>query len=236
MDEPKRVPFSPRVSQASSSSDGTVYAKVYEPVQIVKVERDRQEVTVEGFRTLGIVSTFIAGVESQCLGLVSGVPDDKNPRLREAVSALLLTGLLLSSFGAALSLLSARWFDLLRDKQLTMLEYRWECARNNRKSADLEKQPPPQAPEKIQGEVNPKWNLRDFLVAKAIGLALPVVFCGFYTFIVGMVLYTWMAHSLIAAVVNTVIAALGSILLVFMHLDFDFMGALSHMSFQRIRI
>lgn len=62
-----------------------------------------------GFRSLGIVSTFIAGVEGQCLGLVPE-PDNRNGLL-EAVKALLLVGLLMSSFGAAISLLSARWFE-----------------------------------------------------------------------------------------------------------------------------
>jgi hypothetical protein len=61
-----------------------------------------------GFRNLGIVSTFIAGVEAQCLGLVADAP---NHGILEAVNALLIIGLLLSAFGAAISLLSARWFE-----------------------------------------------------------------------------------------------------------------------------
>ncbi|KAG8755239.1 hypothetical protein FRC11_006166 [Ceratobasidium sp. 423] len=157
--------------KAINSTDSSAFWE--QPISRVKVERDRQEVTVEGFRTLGIVSTFIAGVESQCLGVVSVVPD--HPRLSEAASALLLIGLLLSSFGAALSLLSARWFDLLRDKQITMLEYRWDYARNNRRSCDPEKQI--SIPKAIEEEVNDlKWNLRDYLVAKTVNSALIVVF------------------------------------------------------------
>ncbi|CAE6505281.1 unnamed protein product [Rhizoctonia solani] len=226
-----------RNSKASSSIDWepTPNANLTQPIQLVKVERDRQEVTVEGFRTLGIVSTFIAGVESQCLGLVSDIPG--HPSLSEAASALLLIGLLLSSFGAALSLLSARWFDLLRDKQITMLEYRWECARNNRNSSDPDLEKQISIPGAIKQEVDtPKWNLRDYLVAKTINSALIIVFCGFYTFIIGMVLYTWVAHSIITAIISTIVAALGTILLIFMHLDFDFMGALNIMTFARIRI
>lgn len=58
---------------------------------------------------MGIISTFIAGVEAQCLGLVSSSPNHTG--LLEAASAFLLIGLLFSSFGAAVSLLSARWFE-----------------------------------------------------------------------------------------------------------------------------
>ncbi|CAE7229096.1 unnamed protein product [Rhizoctonia solani] len=232
MSNSRRVTTSPQDSLFSSMD--AFKGEQATSIQIVKVERDRQEVTVEGFRTLGIVSTFIAGVESQCLGMVSDIPE--HPRLSEATSALLLTGLLLSSFGAALSLLSARWFDLLKDRQLTMLEYRWACARNNRKSEDMEKQPVP-IPEKIREEVEAlEWNWRDYLVVKAIRFAIIFVFCGFYSFIVGIVLYTWTAHSVVTAVVNTIIAVFGTIFLVFMHLDFDFMGALNLMSFYRIRL
>ncbi|CEL63142.1 hypothetical protein RSOLAG1IB_05182 [Rhizoctonia solani AG-1 IB] len=196
-----------------------------------------QEVTVEGYRTLGIVSTFIAGVESQCIGLVSDLPD--HPKISEAASALLLIGLTLSSFGAALSLLSARWFDLLRGNQLVMLEYRWECARNNKKRADIEAQIPipPEIREEVEKYKDRRYRLsKDYAVAKAVSLAPPFVFAGFYTFIIAMVLYTWAAHSLTASIVNTFVAALGTILVVCMHLDFDFMGSLQDMSFKRPRI
>lgn len=62
-----------------------------------------------GFRTLGIVSTFIAGVEAQCLGLTADA-DTQAPAI-QAINALLLIGLLLSAFGAVTSLLTARWFE-----------------------------------------------------------------------------------------------------------------------------
>lgn len=62
-----------------------------------------------GFRTLGVVSTFIAGVEAQCLSLVA---DTKiSPRMCEIASTFLICGLLLSVFGAAISLLAARWVE-----------------------------------------------------------------------------------------------------------------------------
>ncbi|KAG8706227.1 hypothetical protein FRC08_001183 [Ceratobasidium sp. 394] len=81
-----------------------------------------------GFRTLGLVSTFIAGAESQCLGLTAN-RSDSNDRFVQAINALLLIGLLLSCFGAVTSLFAARWFDLLRGDEIKLLDYRWDCAR-----------------------------------------------------------------------------------------------------------
>lgn len=191
---------------------------------------------MEGYRTLGLVSTFIAGVESQCLGLLSG--ESNHSGLGEAASALLLIGLSLSALGAALSLLAARWFDLLTGDQIIMLEYRWACAQSNRKRSDPEAPPVEiDIPKEIQGNINTfKWNWRDYLVAKAVGSAVIIVFCGFLTFIVGMVIYTWMAHSLITAIANTIVATLGTFLLVCMHLHFEVTETLQIMSFKRITL
>ncbi|KAG9127557.1 hypothetical protein FRC07_012302 [Ceratobasidium sp. 392] len=95
---------------------------------VKEIKKRMQEVTVEGFRTLGIVSTFIAGVEAQCLGLTAD--GDIEDRVVQAINALLLIGLLLSAFGAVTSLLVARWFDLLvREDELRLLDLQWEKAR-----------------------------------------------------------------------------------------------------------
>ncbi|CAE6505287.1 unnamed protein product [Rhizoctonia solani] len=161
-------------------------------------------------------------------------------KIVEAISALLLTGVLLSSFGAALSLLSARWFDLLKDDDVTVLEHRWECAQSRcaqpRGSSAESLEKTQYSEDAEDGRDKPEWNWRDYLVAKAIGSTLHIVFCGFATFVVGMVLYTWVAHSLITAIANTIIAIMGTFLILCMHLDFSFKGALQHMSFKRIRI
>ncbi|KAF8734816.1 hypothetical protein RHS02_06653, partial [Rhizoctonia solani] len=213
------------------------------------------QITVEGYRTLGVVSTFIAGVESQCLGMVTDVKDSPHPRVIEAASALLLTGLLLSSFGAALALLAARWFDLLKDEEVEILELQWSCARRQRKCT---KGSEPDNESKSQIDViidGHEKHWKDFLVAKAVSATLFVVFrqvpfssclikrnlrvldnSGFITFVAAMVLYSWVAHRLATAIVTTVIAVLGTCLIVTMHLDFEFKGTLRYMSFERIRI
>ncbi|CAE6355391.1 unnamed protein product, partial [Rhizoctonia solani] len=160
-----------------------------------------------GFRTLGIVSTFIASAEAQCLGLVSDIPN--HPKLSEAANALLLVGLLLSCFGAVLSLLSARWFEVLTDDQVELLEERLtEARKRGARSSMLEDAT--DSVQEIKGEgshttIEPTW--KDHLVAKAIGSALILVLCGFYTFVVGMVLYAWIARSMATAIINTLAAA-----------------------------
>ncbi|CAE6361325.1 unnamed protein product [Rhizoctonia solani] len=221
------------------AATGRRHGEAPPPVPVkVKVERDLQAVTIEGFRTLGIVSTFIASAEAQCLGLVSDIPD--HPKISEAATALLLVGLLLSSFGAALSLLSARWFEVLTDDQVELLEERLMEARRKgaRSSMPLDAQELDSAQdikvEEPYADIIPTW--KDRLVAKALGTALVLVFCGFYTFVVGMVLYAWIARSMATAIVNTVAAAFGTSLLVFMHLDFNGIGVLKSMSFKRPRL
>jgi hypothetical protein len=63
-----------------------------------------------GFRTLGLASTFIAGVEAQFFSVVA-VLDSENSTLLQATNGLLLVGILLSASGAVTSLLAARWFE-----------------------------------------------------------------------------------------------------------------------------
>ncbi|KAG8702568.1 hypothetical protein FRC09_004667, partial [Ceratobasidium sp. 395] len=97
-------------------------------IKTVRMERDMQGVTVDGFNTLGIVSTFIAGVEAQCLSFTAD-PGDHNPSVVEAINALLLIGVLLSTFGAVTALLAGRWFNLLNGPEVELLDHRWNCAR-----------------------------------------------------------------------------------------------------------
>ncbi|KAF8595959.1 hypothetical protein BDV93DRAFT_548570 [Ceratobasidium sp. AG-I] len=201
--------------------------------QLVRVERDMQGLITSGFRTLGIVSTFIAGVEAQCLSLTSGAEDTQAPTI-QAINALLLIGLLLSAFGAVTSLLVARWFDLLRGDELELLDHRWNCARieqTYRRSAPLrpgEKQELKDKYEYAEDGTLPSIPIqkqidectrhkRNMILAKAAFVPL----------------YFIIMWSYPTAIICTVVTAMGVFVVFCLHLDFETMGTLNSMSFKR---
>lgn len=216
-------------------------------IKTVRIERDMQGVTVEGYRTLGVVSTFIAGVEAQCFSLVpEGANSDKG--LVQAISALLIIGLLLSSFGAVTALLAARWFDLLKGEEIALLNHRWACAR-----AGFSR-PPTNSTKRDSGLADKfeythdgdlpsdsireqvyacKRDTRNWILAKVIFFPFYFILFGFYSFIVGIVIYSWRFQALVTAIVSTTIVVLGSLVVVCLHLKFETMGALNRMSFSR---
>ncbi|KAG9098607.1 hypothetical protein FRC06_006162 [Ceratobasidium sp. 370] len=186
-------------------------------VKTVKIERDMQAVTVEG-----VVSTFIAGVEAQCLSVTANV--NPHDRVVQAINALLLIGLFLSSFGAVTSLLAARWFDLLRGDEVKLLDHRWECARAEASGV---------APEAINQDMKSlhekfeythegalpseeirrqiescKRDKRNQVIAKAMFVPFNLIALGFFSFIAGMLLYTWKFQSYPAAIACTVITTI----------------------------
>lgn len=66
-----------------------------------------------GFRTLGLASTFIAGVEAQFFSVVA-VTGPQDDVLMQASNGFLLVGILLSAFGAVASFLASRWFEYVQ--------------------------------------------------------------------------------------------------------------------------
>ncbi|KAG9080576.1 hypothetical protein FRC06_006403 [Ceratobasidium sp. 370] len=221
---------------------------VEEEIKTVRIERDMQGVTVDGFNTLGIVSTFIAGVEAQCLSFTAD-PGDHNPSIVEAINALLLIGVLLSTFGAITALLSGRWFNLLNGPEVELLDHRWSCARPDPSGDDdagedqaLERKfgytpegrlPSPHIQKMIERCTRHK---RNFILAKAIFLPLHLIILGFFSFVTGLVIYTWEFRPLGTAIACTFVAAFGVGIIVCLHVDFETMGALNMMSFKRPRI
>ncbi|KAG8747834.1 hypothetical protein FRC10_011280 [Ceratobasidium sp. 414] len=122
----------------------------------VKVDRDMQTITTKGFRTLGLASTFVAGVEAQFYSVVA-IIDSKDNKLLQAAGGLLLVGILFSASGAVTSLLAARWFELLSADEVVWLEHRWAYARGETRS------PVPQ-------HIDQKYRMRNWFVAKALSL------------------------------------------------------------------
>ncbi|KAF8595958.1 hypothetical protein BDV93DRAFT_514530 [Ceratobasidium sp. AG-I] len=220
--------------------------------QLVRIERDMQAYWVSGFRTLGVASTFIAGVEAQCLSLTfnnhtetpgtPGTPETPEKPFIKVANAFLLIGLLFSTFGAASSLLAARWFDLLRGAEVDLLEYRWGKS-NKRATGELEPnagkmytQKDEHYMDEIQEKARDISNKNDRVLAKAIFYPFYFVMIGFLSLIVGIILFIWATQHKATAAVCTAITVLGTIVLVCLHLDFYTMGTLAHMEFKRIRI
>ncbi|QRV77280.1 hypothetical protein RhiJN_05295 [Ceratobasidium sp. AG-Ba] len=128
MDKPIPMPEPVHTPKTAQGQDLENNMRGSDIIRTVKVERDMQEVTVEGYRTLGVVSTFIAGIEAQCFSLVPDANTSSSSAV-QAITALFTIGLLLSSFGAVTALLAARWFDLLKGDEVDLLNHRWACGR-----------------------------------------------------------------------------------------------------------
>ncbi|QRW10851.1 hypothetical protein RhiLY_09850 [Ceratobasidium sp. AG-Ba] len=222
---------------------------VEEESKPLKSERDMQAVTVEGFNTLGVVSTFIAGVEASCLGLTSNT-DGHNLNTIEAINALLLIGIFLSTFGAITSLFAGRWFNLLQGPEVELLDHQWSCARpspagkslipedNENLSKVFRYTPEGFFPsEHIRRMVNQCNNhKRNLILARAIFLPLQLIILGFFSFIAGMVVYVWEYRPIGTAIACTFVTFVGLSIIAALHVDFETMGALNKMSFQRPRI
>ncbi|KAF8595975.1 hypothetical protein BDV93DRAFT_611159 [Ceratobasidium sp. AG-I] len=219
--------------------------------QLIKVERDIQEVTIEGFRAVGVLSTFIAAAEAQCLSLTSDAEKFHQSTVH-VINAFLLCGLLFSTFGAFTSMLAARWFSRLTGDELELLDHRWSRAHlgPSRQGASLR---PGEIPERegkyeydadgdlpskaIQQQIDECRNhQRNRFFARAVFSPTYFATIGFTSFIVGVVIYIWASQPLATAIIGTIITSLGILVVICLHLDFETMGVLNMMSFRRVRI
>ncbi|KAL5631467.1 hypothetical protein ACGC1H_007106 [Rhizoctonia solani] len=126
------------------------------PSQPVKVARDMHMITTKGFRTLGLASTFIAGVETQFLSIIT-TANAQDTVVLQASSGFLLLGILLSAFGAIGAFISSRWFELLTAEEVEWLEHRWAYARR-----ETDRPTPPGQSSRH------RYRLRNWLVAKCL--------------------------------------------------------------------
>ncbi|KAG8683503.1 hypothetical protein FRC09_016043, partial [Ceratobasidium sp. 395] len=62
------------------------------------VEREDDKEETEGMRNLAVIGTFLAAVQAQCLGFQN--LQDQQSGLGQAISGMLLVGMLLSTLGA----------------------------------------------------------------------------------------------------------------------------------------
>ncbi|KAJ1304543.1 hypothetical protein OPQ81_005684 [Rhizoctonia solani] len=192
--------------------------------QPVKVARDMHKITTKGFRTLGLASTFIAGVEAQFFSTVASSCAQYSV-IVQASSGFLLVGILLSAFGAVAAFLSSRWFELLTAEEVEWLEHRWSYARGE---TNL---PTP------SGQ-NSKYQhrFRNWLVAKSLMMPFYIILFGCLFFVAGVVLYTWATQVRLIAVACTVVTGLCGFVILGMYLKFEAKGVLSNTNFTRVRL
>ncbi|CAE7078783.1 unnamed protein product [Rhizoctonia solani] len=194
------------------------------PLQPIKVARDMHMITTKGFRTLGLASTFIAGVEAQFFSIVATMNIQDNVML-QASSGLLLVGILLSAFGAIGAFISSRWFELLTAEEVEWLEHRWAYARR-----ETNRPIPPG-----QNSRHPH-RLRNWLVAKSLMMPFYLILFGCLSFVVGVILYTWATQIRPIALACTVVTGLCGFVILGMYLKFEAKGVLSSTNFTRVRL
>ncbi|CAE6438705.1 unnamed protein product [Rhizoctonia solani] len=190
----------------------------------VKIERDMHTITTKGFRTLGLASTFIAGVEAQFFGTIAAI-DTQDDIILQTSSGFLLVGILFSSFGAIAAFLSARWFELLNAEEVGWLEHRWAYARR-----ETDKPIP-----WVQS-LRVRYRVRNWFVAKSLMLPFYMILFGGIFFVAGVVLYTWATQPRLISVLCTVVTGLCGLVILGMYLKFEAKGVLSHTNFTRVRL
>ncbi|CEL60942.1 hypothetical protein RSOLAG1IB_04181 [Rhizoctonia solani AG-1 IB] len=190
----------------------------------IKVARDMQTITTKGFRTLGLASTFITGVQAQFYSIVTTIDAQDNVIL-QASSGCLLVGILLSASGAIAAFLSSRWFELLNPEEVGWLEHRWAYARRETDKAI------PWGQSSIS-----RYRIRNRFVAKSLMMPFYMILFGCLLFVIGVILYTWTTQPRAISIACTVVMGLCGFVILGMYLKFEARGVLSHTNFTRVRL
>ncbi|KAG8747943.1 hypothetical protein FRC10_010562 [Ceratobasidium sp. 414] len=102
-----------------------------------RATRARTRLIVEGFANLALVAILFSGVQAQLISVANGGAEADTSKLGVATNAVFFGGLIFSVFAAMLatrasiSLLSGRWFSILREDDSDYLSSCWlaqDCA------------------------------------------------------------------------------------------------------------
>jgi len=152
----------------------------------VTQKTDSRRITMEGFRSLGILATFFAGLQAQML---STSLSDNSTTASRLVNAFWLAGIALDVFGAILATLTARWFEVLDDRHVEFLDHIW--------LAD-----PTALPQRNSKRVY--LGIIDTFIANALFSGLPIVTCGVILFLIGLVISIWEKQPLVVGIISTI--------------------------------
>ncbi|KDQ52163.1 hypothetical protein JAAARDRAFT_210720 [Jaapia argillacea MUCL 33604] len=144
---------------------------------------DSRIVAQSGYKTLGVISTFLAGVQIQVL---TALAIDRQDALAQVAGALFFTGFIADVMGAILCFQCARWFELLTPDEITHLRSSW---------ADVEA---------AHEEVKDSMDLVACWLALSLRASIWVASFGFGCSVVGVMIFIWVEQSVAIRVVSTV--------------------------------
>ncbi|KAJ8582683.1 hypothetical protein M405DRAFT_937641 [Rhizopogon salebrosus TDB-379] len=133
------------------------------------------------YTALAIVAVFAAGVQAQVL--LSSM-SETSPAMQVA-NTLFFIGLLSDVFGAVLSLVAARWFQMLASTEVHYLHERFVA----KKGRDAER---------------PSMSFNDIWMAYSIRITTYVVLLGIFSFVAGLMVLIWAQQPLAVRVICTV--------------------------------
>lgn len=165
------------------SQDVTPFqAPANDPSTVVQMI-DCHRITIEGFRSLGILATFFAGLQAQMLSVSFS---DNSTTASRLVNAFWIAGVILDVFGAVLATLTARWFEVLDARHVEFLDKTW--------SADPTTLP----------QHNSERVFIDTVIANALFSGLPIVACGVILFLIGLIIRVWAKQPLVVSIISTI--------------------------------
>jgi len=159
----------------------------------LKVNVDERQRTMEGFRTLALIATFLASVQAQLIAITAGSFSELSSKF---ILAFWIAGLFCDVFGAVLATLTARWLEVLQPPDVEFLNNTWAA---NKK--DL------RPPTHEQSRRHRK-GLIEYCVAMALFSSPGTVAVGVILFIVGLMVYIWSQQPLLVSIIATLPCAI----------------------------
>jgi Family of unknown function (DUF6535) len=128
-------------------------------------------------------ATFFAGLQAQMLS--ASLPDNSTTPA-QLVNAFWLSAIFLNVFGAVLSTLTARWFELLGPDHVEIYRSRGAITK-------------PHLPRHFTLS-----QLLDWVIAKALFSGLGIVSTGVTMFLIGLIIYVWEKQPLLVCIMSTI--------------------------------
>ncbi|KAI9460338.1 hypothetical protein F5148DRAFT_1216940 [Russula earlei] len=169
------------------------------PEQGPSKKRDRLQYDglVKGFTTITVAGAFIATIQAQIMGNITGQEETAADR---AISILYIGGLLLDIMAACLAFLTARWLERLRESEKNLLEKVFSGRPGNLDDDDETLAFPPNSR---------SWS--DTILYTWLGGSLfspmLLLFSGFTFMVAGIYTSVWAHHSTVVAILITLVGA-----------------------------